>query len=93
MFDGQCPSAHFVPHGVDPVGRWTNEAHSGILHASRKTGILGKKSISRMNPVGAGFAQNFEQNILIEITVFGGRCSDGIGFICFRQIVRSSICL
>ncbi len=83
----------FRSHGPHAAGFRTDEDQAGGLDHFREFGVLGKKSVARMDGIAAGIQGGIEHRLLVQIT---GRCfrwTDGYGLIGHTYMFGMAVCL
>ena len=79
------------PHGADRRGRRPDEHDARLGAGLREFGVLGEKSVARMDALRAGLARHLDQPVDDEIALGRGRRTDRIGLVALPDMERLGI--
>ena len=82
---------NFIAHDANRIGSRADEHKSGFLNTLRKIGVLGQKTIARMNRFGLGHFRRGDQCGHIQITLRRRRRPDTHSFVSQLHVFRFTI--
>ena len=75
------PGTYFVAEGANRRWGWADPGQAGVNYRLGEIGILGKKTITGMDSVGAGLLGGSKNFVDYQVALSGGAAAEGKGLV------------